>query len=426
MRSTFMVICFFTAIFTILHISDFAFSLDEYIAQHSKEVDYSILEERDLSDESKFILLLLHSQCWKGIDWYHRVGILLPKDLKVKDAAVLYVTGGFEDPEKDSWIANAFGAPFIILGDEPNQPLFANLREDRLIAYTFQKFFETGEKDWPLLLPMVDAAIATMDVVQDVLKSRGLNIKRFLVSGASKRGWTTWLTAAVDKRVFAIAPIVFDNLNFEEQLKHQLENWGNYSEKISPYTELEFQNKIHSELGKELLRLVDPYSYLERLNIPKLIIEGTNDRYWPVDASWFYFFDLKGENYLLFIPNEGHNIKNIPIVVSSISEFFKSLVLKNDFVEYSWDFKNNGEKLIVYSQDAIDCNLWIAFSNDLDFRNSIWTRYNPSRRSNKHWEFCIPNTDKNICYFAELLFKGLDREFVLTTVPKIVKKANSF
>jgi PhoPQ-activated pathogenicity-related protein len=31
----------------------------------------------------------------------------------------------------------------------------------------------------------------------------GNKIKKYVVAGASKRGWVTWLTAAVDKRVIA-------------------------------------------------------------------------------------------------------------------------------------------------------------------------------------------------------------------------------
>ena len=43
---------------------------------------------------------------------------------------------------------------------------------------------------------------------------------RFVVSGASKRGWTTWATAAVDTRVIAIAPAVIDLLNIEPSFMH--------------------------------------------------------------------------------------------------------------------------------------------------------------------------------------------------------------
>jgi PhoPQ-activated pathogenicity-related protein len=36
-----------------------------------------------------------------------------------------------------------------------------------------------------------------------------------MIEGESKRGWTTWTTAAVDKRVFAAVPMTMDlcNLN---------------------------------------------------------------------------------------------------------------------------------------------------------------------------------------------------------------------
>jgi PhoPQ-activated pathogenicity-related protein len=46
------------------------------------------------------------------------------------------------------------------------------------------------------------------------------------VAGASKRGWTTWLTPAVDKRVRAIVPIVLDILNIVPNINHHWQAYG--------------------------------------------------------------------------------------------------------------------------------------------------------------------------------------------------------
>ena len=46
------------------------------------------------------------------------------------------------------------------------------------------------------------------------MKQGFANLKKFMVAGGSKRGWTTWTTAAVDKRVFGAIPIVMDMLDF--------------------------------------------------------------------------------------------------------------------------------------------------------------------------------------------------------------------
>ena len=117
----------------------------------------------------------------------------------------------------------------------PFQPLFER-REDALIAYTFDSYLKTGEEDWPLLLPMVKSATRAMDAVEEIAQRHWqIPIERFTVTGASKRGWTSWLTAAVDSRVAGVAPMVIAMLNMPAQIDLQRTTFGDLSEEIRDY-----------------------------------------------------------------------------------------------------------------------------------------------------------------------------------------------
>ena len=172
----------------------------------------------------------------------------------------------------------------------PNQPLYGGKVEDALIAHTFVQYLKTGDETWPLLFPMTKSAVRAMDAVTAFVKQEnGEAIEGFVVSGISKRGWTTWLTGAADPRVKGIVPMVFDSLNMGEQMKHQKETWGSYSEQIDDYSRLNLPDRMDTERGRELISMVDPYVYRKQLTMPKLLMLGTNDRYWTVDAANYYY-----------------------------------------------------------------------------------------------------------------------------------------
>ena len=63
-----------------------------------------------------------------------------------------------------------------------------------------------------------------MDIAEEIIKEKtGAEVQKWSVSGGSKRGWTTWLTAAVDpERVNFIAPTVCDFVNFRETVHRKL------------------------------------------------------------------------------------------------------------------------------------------------------------------------------------------------------------
>ncbi|CAF4989599.1 unnamed protein product [Rotaria sp. Silwood1] len=56
-----------------------------------------------------------------------------------------------------------------------------------------------------------------MDAVQQFTAQSGIHVpETFVISGASKRGWTTWTSAAVDsKRIIGAVPIVMDLVNLQ-------------------------------------------------------------------------------------------------------------------------------------------------------------------------------------------------------------------
>jgi hypothetical protein len=214
-------------------------SLAGYVNRPDPEFRWSKQSE-SMVGNVKVINLKVRSQVWRGIPWDHQVQIFVPNKITHPKTAFLLVTGGnpgSSDTLLGATVAPRLEAPAIILYNIPNQPLFEGKLEDDLIAHTFQEYLKSGDDTWPLLFPMVKSVTRTMDAVQALSRKEwAAPVEDFMVTGASKRGWTTWLTAAEDTRVRAIAPMVFDNLNFARQMPRQLELWGKYSEQIDDYS----------------------------------------------------------------------------------------------------------------------------------------------------------------------------------------------
>jgi PhoPQ-activated pathogenicity-related protein len=55
------------------------------------------------------------------------------------------------------------------------------------------------------------------------------------MSGASKRGWTTWLAAGIDRRVEAFIPIVMPILNIVPNLNSAFRSLGGWTWTFADY-----------------------------------------------------------------------------------------------------------------------------------------------------------------------------------------------
>jgi PhoPQ-activated pathogenicity-related protein len=334
--------------------------------------------------------LLLTSQQWREYSWKHQLTIFIPNEIQY-EGALLWITAGSLQDGMPEWTTQndeeiwTFGiaalsnkAVVAVLKQTPNQPLYGDLSEDALISYTLHNFQSDGDYSWPLLFPMVKSAVRAMDAIQEFsIEEANHEITGFLVSGASKRGWTTWLTGASDSRVKAIAPAVIDILNMPVNLDYQLEVWGDYSFEIQDYVDLGIPQNVGTEQGNALATMIDPYSYRDQLKMPKLILLGTNDPYWPVDAVKHYFNDLKGENFIQYSPNAGHELNNGQHAKPSINAFFCNTFAPRPYGACSWEVSEDGTGITLDVEGSANevkaAYLWTADSEDRDFRDELWS-----------------------------------------------------
>src|SRR5256714_7714560 len=223
---------------------------------------------------------------------------------------------------------------------------------------------------------MVKSATRGMDTVQAFAqKEFNQKIEKFVVAGASKRGWTTWLTGAVDARVKAIAPMVIDMLNMKAQLQWSKKVYGKQSEEINDYTEMRFDERQDEPAMVKLRSWVDPYEYRSRYTLPKLLLLGTNDPYWTVDSLRHYWSDLPGPKLIYQTPNAGHNLGGGKEAIQTLAAFFEIIADAKELPKMEWEF-HNGSKAevdVAVNQPAKEIRLWTADSEDRDFRNDKWS-----------------------------------------------------
>jgi PhoPQ-activated pathogenicity-related protein len=400
--------------------------LDDYVKKPDASFSWT-QSGNQITPAGTITFIRLTSQVWQGITWRHDLRIYEPRQLSYPDAMLLFITGGsHESKANDNDHKQAFalaqlcGARVAVLPQVPNQPLLDNQTEDALIAETFVRFLKTKDENWPLLFPMVKSAVRAMDSLQAWAKENHKPaVTRFVVTGGSKRGWTTWLTAAADDRVVAIAPMVIVMLNLGEQGPNQLKVWGKYSEQIDDYVQRGLMEKTQTTEGTQLWKMVDPYTYRDRLTMPKMLINGSNDRYWTLNALDLYWDGLKGPKYLVELPNAGHGLEtNRDWALGGVGAFFRHVISGRAMPQVSWDFTRaaaGASSLTIHaSPPPIAARLWTAHSENRDFRESHWEEaaLKPGETITAH----VPEVAKGqLAIFGEVEYRIDEIPYHLTT-----------
>lgn len=399
-------------------------ALQSYINNADKSFKWEV-QDKNKGEGVTLYRILLTSQKWRGIIWRHEMFIIVPDILKYNDA-LLFITGGSVKggiPGKHEWnedlvtslskVAKTNMTIAALLWQVPNQPLYNDLTEDALISYTLHNYLADHDFTWPLLFPMTKSAIRAMDVVQIFSKKEIMrNVGHFIVSGASKRGWTTWLTGANDSRVKAIGPMVIDVLNMPVNVDYQKKVWGDYSIEIEDYVKLGIAQQFGTPGGKDLVKMIDPYSYRKTLTMPKMIFMGTNDPYWPADAVKNYIDSIPGDNHICYTPNAAHNLGDKKMAFATLSAFLGNTVTNSKYPRCDYQLVEKNGKITLTVETTpdllVDAYLWSANSVvDQDFRNEKWSSISLNASNNPQVQAVIDYPDSGYkAFYVDLKYKA--------------------
>ena len=379
-----------------------ATALDRYVRKDDGTPLNIEEEQSEAFSGGQWKVLRFASQEWRDETtvtphvWEHWLALAIP-DVIQNDTALLFVSGGRTTQSPPNRIdeltdfAVQSGSVVALLRMVPNQPTVFQEEgvervEDEIIAYTFDKYLESAalgdpDEEWPALLPMAKSAVRAMDVVQQYTAQQNSPVQDFVVTGASKRGWTTWLAAATDHRVVGIAPMVIDMLNLGAQMDWHYSALCGYAEALQDYVDMDVIARLHTPEGQALEAIVDPYAYASRFTIPMFGLNGTADEFFVPDSAQFYYDELAhyGPMYLRYFPNGNHYLhEGYDATVRGMLPFYNAVVHNQTLPTLDWDIVDTPDEATLEVQlDTVplSATLWTGTVGEIsgarDFRLHI-------------------------------------------------------
>ncbi|MDX1604625.1 MAG: PhoPQ-activated protein PqaA family protein [Candidatus Competibacterales bacterium] len=374
-------------------------ALRDYVERFDPNYDYRIVSVDDDFLSTTYVIEMT-SQQWRDASevdrpiWQHEVVINVPR-FRENDTALLIIAGSSNPPSLDTELSNeiqlglnAFGMIGVLVKQIPNQPLvFADddgrqRKEDEILAYSMDKYLETEDPEWPVHVAMTKAAVRAMDTAQDLLaREEGITVPDFIVLGGSKRGWTSWLTAAVDDRIRGAVPDSIDMLNLDRQFRHHWGAYGFFAPAVQDYAEFDMACRLLGREGQKLLDIVDPYAYRNiYAGLPKLILNSAGDQFFLPDSSRFYYDELPAPKALRYSVNTDHRQDDDSVITSALTwvDDVRDGKSSDAAERFTWRFEPDGSIRVETLRQPEAVRLWQATNPAArDFRletlGAVWT-----------------------------------------------------
>ena len=395
LRTLFIVIPFVLAYsminFIFLSTEEEYTSMSDYIESTKNEFSYDIQEVIYEENWTGYHIKMisgewLDSKKVDQVEWWHYVDIIIPKQT-TSSTGIMFIDGGEKSDDYFRLDAQSVGnsikteSVIVNVSNIPFQPLNFlsseqdSFEEDDLIAFAWNKFLKQGAKqkdvEWLPRFPMTRAIVRAMDLAQEIVLQNDIVVKDFVVSGASKRGWTAWTTSAVDSRVKAVVPMVIDMLNLVPSFENHYRSYGEFSPAVQEYVNYNIQDWLGTEEFKVLMSYIEPFSFIDKFTMPKYIINAGSDEFFSTDSWRFYYDKLPGEKIIRYVPNKNHSLDGRYLTEDLVSYFYR-VINDIEIPSLSWNLSDN--KLIA------------ELDYDGNYDVSVWTAKNDNGRDFRLWE----------------------------------------
>ena len=426
--------------------------LKEYVYSTQDEYSYQIIDSIIEDDWTGYHVKMisgkwLNEELVDQVEWWHYVDIIIPKQT-TSSTGIMFIDGGEKSEDyfrlDAQSIRNAIKTEAVIVNvsNIPFQPLNFlsseqdSFEEDDLIAFAWNKFLKQGAKqkdvEWLPRFPMTRAIVRAMDLAQEIVLQNDIVVKDFVVSGASKRGWTAWTTAAVDSRVKAVVPMVIDMLNLVPSFENHYRSYGEFSPAVQEYVNYNIQDWLGTEEFKVLMSYIEPFSFIDKFTMPKYIINAGSDEFFSTDSWRFYYDKLPGEKIIRYVPNKNHSLDGRYLTEDLVSYFYR-VINDIEIPSLSWNLSDNKLIAELDYDGEYDVSVWTAKNdNGRDFRlweeGELWEETSIGKLANNKYELNVNYNFKG--YKATMIEFTIDPEsefpLIISTGPFVFPEKYPF
>lgn len=162
---------------------------------------------------------------------------------------------------------------------------------------------------------------------------------------------------------------------------------GAWSFALEPYYSENLTNFFDDPRFDKLADVVDPYTYRDRLTMPKMVISATGDEFFAPDDSYAWFDELTktGPTYLRLLPNAEHGM--IPpqglsskSIAHGIRAFHLAVHKQYSMPQVKWirsvDSRGYAQVILMADRPVELVNGWTADTKNSTRRDWRWAKLN--------------------------------------------------